>query len=526
MTLTMKTTTILLSLAVLLTMGKVSAAVPVFSGVVFQKASDALSSIAPGPFGADYGDRSALYYHEGRGYLMLAADGLYTFESPLGVGIQLQEIAVGTSATVPARLSLAGDTLYLRKRWPNLPPSCSTIEGVPEYFFVSNDLGETWDNITAAFWFTAEKYPCGGGYHLPWAEVVQEGGQIYVNAGTLVNFTRMDEGGEWVYFDMPGTLDEGVGIGLEWNMLNGAVVWGGKIDTPIETSIVELWRAVLTEDGKGWETEPYLVDAADGVSGNELLTDRDFLTVAANKATDIFLIGLESGILRSDDHGETFDFVLRYPRFYGTWADNGEEIGIGAENTAIYPYIHTFLFPSQNPNYILAGGKDYGAGDFPSNGPVWLGWSSDNGETWQNITHLVAQYGGTEGGDIVFLSEDPDGRILVGILSVDVFGQQLIVVGLELPSEALAFDANATQYAGGWLLSPKARWLWGEAFPWLWSHSLQSWLWCEGSLQEGVWLWSESLGWIWSQEEVFPIYWSVDDNDWDIFLVLTPTISD
>lgn len=523
----MKTTITLLSFAFLLIVGKLNASVPVFSGVVFQVGSETLSSIPVGPFGYDYGDRSALYYHEGRGYLMLAAEGLYTFEGLLGAGTLVQEIAVGTSATVPARLSLAGETLYLRKRWPNLPPSCSTIEGVPEYFFVSTDLGETWDNITDQFWFADEEHSCGGLYRVPWSGVVQEGGQIYANPSRWVNFFRHDEGEQWVNLLGEKAFDEG--IGPEWNMLNGAVVWGGKILTPIETSVVELWRAVLTEDGTGWETEPYLVDSADGVSGNELLTDRDFLTVAANKATDTFLIGLEGGILRSDDHGETFDFVLRYPRFYGTWAGNGDSeeigIGVGPEDTASVPYIHTFLFPSQNPNYILAGGKDYGADDFSSNTPVWLGWSSDNGETWKNITHLVAQYGGTEDGDIVFLSEDPNGRILVGMLSVEAFGRQLIVIELELPSKALEFDANAIQYSDGWLFSPKAHWVWGEAFPWIWSHALGSWFWCEGSLQEGVWLWSEALGWIWSQEEVFPSYWSIDDNEWGIFLGLVPQIS-
>ena len=75
--------------------------------------------------------------------------------------------------------------------------------------------------------------------------------------------------------------------------------------------------------------------------------------------------GIEGGLLKSTDFGQSFRFVIKY----------------GISNTLRrYPYIANILFHSKNPNVIVVGGFDKALFR------LFLAYSKDNGETWLDIS--------------------------------------------------------------------------------------------------------------------------------------------
>ncbi len=100
--------------------------------------------------------------------------------------------------------------------------------------------------------------------------------------------------------------------------------------------------------------------------------------------------GVEGGLLKSSDVGQSFRFVIRY--------------GIG-NSARSYPYITNILFHSKIPNVIVVGGFNKPRSRF------FLAYSKDSGESWLDVSNktqlLVGEPSNTTEIDWThFISED------------------------------------------------------------------------------------------------------------------------
>jgi hypothetical protein len=99
--------------------------------------------------------------------------------------------------------------------------------------------------------------------------------------------------------------------------------------------------------------------------------------------------GVEGGLLKSTDGGISFRYVLFHPI---------------VEETDRYPYITHLVRSTEHPSLLVASGFD------KKNLVGYLAYSPDNGESWTDLSALVAP-----STNIAFVAEDADGRLLVGM---------------------------------------------------------------------------------------------------------------
>ena len=105
---------------------------------------------------------------------------------------------------------------------------------------------------------------------------------------------------------------------------------------------------------------------------------------------------MEGGLLRSDDGGRSFKFVIRQP----------------VEGASNYPYITRLLSPAGKPNVLVASGFD------KAKGVPYLVWSADNGDKWTDLSSLLPGFRRTSGdgtAQVTSMVEDAQGRILVTV---------------------------------------------------------------------------------------------------------------
>jgi hypothetical protein len=147
----------------------------------------------------------------------------------------------------------------------------------------------------------------------------------------------------------------------------------------------------LRDDGLGWAEPPRQV------MGLAELSNRNVQFIQHSANTSIELAGVEGGLLKSNDLGEHYEFKINY----------------GQSDPSKYPYIHTVLIPDRYRDLILAGGWD---NRHPTN--AYLAYSKDHGETWVDISNfaLAPEFAAS---DIAFITQDPAGRVLMGLHSND-----------------------------------------------------------------------------------------------------------
>lgn len=121
------------------------------------------------------------------------------------------------------------------------------------------------------------------------------------------------------------------------------------------------------------------------------------MVIAANPFTKTMLAGIEGGILRTEDHFDSWKHL---------------ELGTDAfdpENpiNLRYPYISAIVFSERYEGFVLAGGLDRGREYMQS----YLGFSMDDGRTWEDKSALIKDYG-----QRVNMERDPAGRILIGLM--------------------------------------------------------------------------------------------------------------
>lgn len=122
-----------------------------------------------------------------------------------------------------------------------------------------------------------------------------------------------------------------------------------------------------------------------------------FITSVANGNNPLrVFIGVEGGLLRSDDGGQAFKFVIKKVQ-----ADNS------------YPYITAFLSLANQPNRVVVAGFD------KATGKPYLAWSDNAGDSWTDISSLLPGYQRAANSEataqVTGLAEDAQGRILLTV---------------------------------------------------------------------------------------------------------------
>jgi hypothetical protein len=127
------------------------------------------------------------------------------------------------------------------------------------------------------------------------------------------------------------------------------------------------------------------------------LENRNVQFIESVPGTQRVFAGVEGGLLRSEDGGQSFRFVIEQP----------------VEGNKNYPYIRSFLALSGKPDTIVVGGFD------KATALPYLAWSADGGAKWTDISSLLPGYARDAGdsslAEVSSVSQDPQGRVIVTV---------------------------------------------------------------------------------------------------------------
>jgi hypothetical protein len=242
----------------------------------------------------------------------------------------------------------------------------------------SIDQGASWTPIDS------ELEECFGGTceFLSASQIEVIGDRIFVNAGGNV-LVSASEGSSWTILQgvtSTGRPQAQACYDPSFAIVERRLLIGGEC--PLDFAYLR--TGTLRPDLLGWEQEP-------GPAATPLLENRNVQFIRQRGDSSVVYAGIEGALLRSDDAGANYAFLLYYP---------GDAVK--------YPYITHILFPSKDPSVIIVGGFDKARG-----GP-FLAVSSDNGATWIDESHLLPGVG-IDHWSVSALEETPDGQILIAV---------------------------------------------------------------------------------------------------------------
>jgi hypothetical protein len=247
---------------------------------------------------------------------------------------------------------------------------------------------------------------------------------MFITAGGSNNlFVTKDEGKNWTILE--GRLEHMICYDASVEIIGKKVLFGGECPLDFAYLLV----GTLRDDLLGW---------ADGgsprqVMGLEQMQNRNVQFIQHSDNTPFALVGVEGGLLKTKDLGESYEFKLKFPE----------------SGTPNFPYIHEISRAGRFNDFFMAGGLDK-QGD-----RGYLAYSTDHAETWTDISHMIltSEYSAW---DVAFIHEDPAGRILIGIPKKDekklLILEALITAPVILlthgePQRAIALD-SVTLFAG------------------------------------------------------------------------------
>jgi len=273
------------------------------------------------------------------------------------------------------KLKMVGQDMWLMQPWADAPESknesstCTLLASSGSFVPRDHDLRV-----------------CTGGFceTLSMQDIKLHGQRLYSNPGAGLNlFTSANGGNTWSV--IRGQKASMVCTPTKFHVLGDRVLVGGEC--PLDMAFVEAYQ--LTADGGALASEAKLA------LNLPALENRNVQFIESVPDTKRVFVGVEGGLLRSEDNGVTFKFVIQEPLSGGK----------------TYPYIQSFLPLKGKPDTMVIGGFDK-ATQFP-----YLAWSKDGGATWIDISRAAPNYGKAPAGGAVTtitgIFEDPQGRILV-----------------------------------------------------------------------------------------------------------------
>ena len=292
--------------------------------------------------------------------------------------VNLGDCALGRQGDFMVRapkLKMIGDDMWLMQPWSDLPEAkdehwnCTLIASTGTFVRRDQGLRVCTGNVCET---------------LAIEDIKQHGRRLYSNAGGGANLFTSDDGGNtWTL--VRGYNGKAFCDPSKFHVIGERVLMGGEC--PLDMAYLEAYQ--LTADGSA------LASQATQALNVPYLENRNVQFIESVPGTKRVFIGVEGGLLRSDDNGVSFDFVIHEP--------------LG--DSKYYPYIRYFLPLKGKPDTIVIGGFD------KNTQQAYLAWSKDGGTTWTDISKLIPDHGTVleDGGvhAISSLSEDPQGRILV-----------------------------------------------------------------------------------------------------------------
>lgn len=331
----------------------------------------------------------SIVFHKGAAYLSLfnsAKDGT----SVLKAGLPL----VSTTSWAPTNLGKCVLPPTTESINFDRAPSLKSVDGKLWLFqqYMGSDkneehhLCEANDDGTAFLPKDAGLKTCNEFFcDVPWiTDLKLVGTRLLSNAGGGENvLLSEDKGSTWKVLN--GSFGSMACYHPSFEVIGDRLLVGGEC--PLDSAYLRSYQ--LTADGsKLASATPLSMDLPD-------LQNRNIQFIESVAGTKRVFVGVEGGLLRSDDSGKSFKFVIH------------EEIM--SENKS-YPYIWKFLSPAGKPDVLIVAGFDKVARK------PYLAWSANGGDTWTNLSSMLPQPANSDlTGQVTALAEGPNGEILVTV---------------------------------------------------------------------------------------------------------------
>ena len=289
-----------------------------------------------------------------------------------------------------------GDTLWMFQPW------YEDSAGTPEHALCAlNQAGTSFVPQDKALRTCYEQY-C---YTLWMDELKMVGTRLFSNAGAGLNlFVSDNKAASWRV--LLGQFDSMTCYHQSFHVVGTRLLVGGEC--PLDVAFIRAYQ--LSADGSRLASQAELP-----VTLPEL-ENRNIQFIDSIDGTQRVFAGVEGGLLRSEDGGRSFKFVIRHP----------------IEGASMYPYVQSFLSLKNKPNVLVVGGFD------KANARPYLAWSADGGDNWTNISAMLPGYNRGAGdtslaGQVTSLVEDPQGRILLTLNEDETAKGKLIQLTLGKP---------------------------------------------------------------------------------------------
>ena len=211
------------------------------------------------------------------------------------------------------------------------------------------------------------------------------GTRWYANAGGAPNLQMSsDQGATWRA--IIGNMESMACTNQAFHLIGNRLLVGGEC--PLDMAYIRAYQMNADNSALASKTElPITLPK---------LENRNVQFISSVAGSERVFAGVEGGLLRSDDSGRSFKFVI-------------EQAVSGGSN---YMYITSLLAPAGKPNTLVVSGWD------KAKGLPYLAWSSDNGDKWIDLSSLLPGYkpGAREAtSQVTSMVEDAQGRILVTV---------------------------------------------------------------------------------------------------------------
>lgn len=305
---------------------------------------------------------------------------------PVSSGSGWNSVPLGQCGSEPANeyvperapgLRTIGNTLWMFQSWFEGPGGaaqqhvlCAMSQGAAA--FVPKDAGLR----------ACNEYYCST---LSMTDLRLSGTRLFSNAGGGRNLmVSDDQAASWRV--LLGAFDNDICTHQAFHVIGDRVLVGGEC--PLDDAFLDAYQ--LTADGGSLATGEALA-----ITVPEL-ENRNIQFIDTVTGTQRVFVGVEGGLLRSDDGGRTFKFVIRQP----------------IEGNTGYPYVRHFVSVKGKPDTVVVGGFD------KERAKPFLAWSANGGDTWTDLSHMLPGYDRTARPDgataqVTALVEDPQGRLLL-----------------------------------------------------------------------------------------------------------------
>jgi len=305
---------------------------------------------------------------------LATTDGLFRTSRDLNPNSPLT--LIGFAGQQIHNLYIHNNVLYVLKEGKET--NLNTVEA--HSFLKSTDHGQTFVPLDGDLTYCIK----GQCWYLFASQLFFRDNLMFLSAGGGSNFfVSQDEGKTWK--TLMGFREPVFCSISPFAMIGNKVLWGGEC--PLDFAFLSV--GTLQSDMLAWSD----TGQPRQVMGLDQLQNRNVQFILHEPNTSFVIAGVEAGILRSNDLGETYQFKLKY-----------------SQGDLKTPYVQHFQMPTRYRDLVVAAG-------FNKAGVTgYLTYSPDQGETWIDISDFILPPNYTTAG-VGFLTEDPQSRLLAGLIN-------------------------------------------------------------------------------------------------------------